>query len=854
MKPISALAAMILAMPLFSVYADDKMSVPALPPSPTEGVITHEFVEEPEMKADLLQMLADFTLYMTSNVAELHETNSDGEEMISFIGENTFGNNEQGVRHNADMGMICAFLVKYAKDKVTLPEGVSWAQLEDLAHKSLVYSYSTHKANRLYPNKDNRYWGSSEGKGQWESSLWAMSVAYSAFFQWNKLGDIQKDRIRRLLESECEYELLRDIPTGYDGDTKAEENGWEADVLAAALGLFPDHEKAPQWFDRLREFAVNSYSHSSDANDTTVIDPEYDGKRVCDLYRGANLFDDYTLQNHHLFHTSYQNVVMQELGEAALALKLFQNELHGGEKWKTNSLMHNNQEVMDNVLNRLALADGELAMPNGNDWSLFLFDQITSYSTMACFLADPNALFLENMAYKYIKARQKTTPDGSWLLRSDVGARRMGVEGHRVMMTWLMHEVMPTASVKPATWNGFLSEYGKTYFFPCQNIVKGSSADRFTTFSWSDGLKSYTGYIASNNPDNNKIIVPYRANNTGNFIGWYDVEGRATNASPVVKGILEQREDSYVMNGELNTNDSTLNNRFAIYSGPKNAVIYLDEVTANADVTINGAKGGLMAISVDEFTRPSRRLYHDGVFSGYDSDGSVFVDMETEWVNIDGQLGFVTLGNRSMGFGDRGNNNSIMTARLYPLYSRESRTCCSGDKVDYRNVIYYTNVDAAMTRQLADRSVDLGDNLPEGWNGIMACEPDGSYSFVVSNFSGRESGSVSDVTTEYGAPVFPVATHIKGSASTVKLDLGCNRSLAGNVRAFVSGDSVIAISDPENPGVVMIFGENGKKAKARVTITGGESPSVAEVKVDAGKTMRVKCENGEIVAEVGNNY
>ena len=211
--------------------------------------------------------------------------------------------------------------------------------------------------------------------------------------------------------------------------------------MAVALGLFPDNAKAPQWFERMREFAINSYSHPDDASDNTVIDPEYDNKTVADLYRGQNLFDDWTLQNHSLFHTSYQNVVMQELGEAALALKLFQKELKGTEKWKSNALMHNNQNVMDRVLNRLALADGELAMPNGNDWSLFLYDQITSYSTMACFLQNPVVLFLENMAYKYIQARQKTTSDGSWLLRADVGSRRMGVEAHRVMMTWLMHEV-----------------------------------------------------------------------------------------------------------------------------------------------------------------------------------------------------------------------------------------------------------------------------------------------------------------------------------------------------------------------------------------------------------------------------
>ena len=157
--------------------------------------------------------------------------------------------------------------------------------------------------------------------------------------------------------------------------------------------------------------------------------------------------------------------------------------------------MHNNQAVQDNILNWLALADGELAMPNGNDWSLFLYDQITSYSTQACFQRDANALMLENMAYKYIKARQKTTVDGSWLLRPDVGARRMGVEAHRVMMTYLMHDMLSTDGLTPTAWNDFNTRYGKARLIPCQNVVRAATDDRFTCFSWSTGLKSYTGYL-----------------------------------------------------------------------------------------------------------------------------------------------------------------------------------------------------------------------------------------------------------------------------------------------------------------------------------------------------------------------
>ena len=239
--------------------------------SPTEGVITHDFVPEAQMKDDLLQMLANFSLWMKNDFQPCEAPNSIGEVCGCFRGENTMANDERGVRPNADLSMICAFLVKYAKDKVTLPEGVTWAEVEDMAMQSLVFAYSTHKANRLKVCKGNNYWGStSKNDYTWESSLWAMSVAYSAYFQWDKLTDEQKGYIYALLKAECNYELERSIPTGYVSDSKAEENGWEADVLAAALGLFPNDELAPRWFARLREFAINSYSHYADATDKTI--------------------------------------------------------------------------------------------------------------------------------------------------------------------------------------------------------------------------------------------------------------------------------------------------------------------------------------------------------------------------------------------------------------------------------------------------------------------------------------------------------------------------------------------------------------------------------------------------------
>ena len=819
----------------------------------TEGVIKADFVPEAAMKRDLLQMLANFSTYLVNDFQECQAPNSEGEACGAFKGENTMGNDERGVRPNADLSMICAFLVKYGKPAgVTLPTGVTWDKIKDMAKKSLVFAYSTHKANKLKVCSGGNYWGStSTNDVAWESSLWAMSVAYSAFFQWDNLSDTQKGYIYELLKAECNYELYRNIPTGYAGDTKAEENGWEADILAATLGLFPNDPLADKWFKRLREFAINSYSHPSDVNNTNIIDEWYDNTTIADLYKGQNLYDDYSLQNHNLFHTSYQNVVQQELGEAALALKMFQMGLYGTEKWKTNALMHHNQEVQDNILNWLALPDGELAMPNGNDWSLFLYDQITSYSTMACFLRDPHALMLENMAYKYIQARQKTTTDGSWLLRADVGARRMGVEAHRVMMTYLMHDVLSTADLTATAWNDFNKQYGEARMIPCQNIVRASTDDRFSCFSWSKGLKSYTGYFAANSPDKNKIVVPYRAYNTGNLTGWYEVSQQNTNATPVVSGIYQLKGNGYVMNGELNVNDNKLNNRFAIYSTPQNALIYLDYVTANASATINAEKGGLLAISTDELMKTTRTLYYnkgEGI-SHKQLDGSAFTTFESEWVNIDNELGVISSGNgKKIGFGDRDANNSIYTSKLYPMYSNTSREVKAGAVVDVRNLVYYSNINAEKTQTMASNLLSLKDFLPAGWNGVIAPDNDCAY-FIVSNFKGENTATVKGLQYYKWAPVFEQPTTITNDASTVTFTAQQNHSVAQPITIMVKGNNLTAQLIDESSAY--ITANTNATISVGIAVKGQEEAAYLDgYNLKKNQTIRVYLnDNNEVCAE-----
>jgi hypothetical protein len=81
-----------------------------------------------------------------------------------------------------------------------------------------------------------------------------------------------------------------------------------------------------------------------------------------------------------------------------------------------------------------------------------------------------------------------------------------------------------------------------------------------------------------------------------------------------------------------------------------------------------------------------------------------------------------------------------MTAKLYASYSDEQRCVKSGDVVDQRIIVHYSNIDANQTAQLAAMSTPLP--MPEGWRAVVVADSDGSNYLLVSNFSGAERAKV----------------------------------------------------------------------------------------------------------------
>lgn len=108
---------------------------------------------------------------------------------------------------------------------------------------------------------------------------------------------VLQDRVGQLAADEADRKLTDDTPYApydscCDGDTKAEENAWEAVFLAWASGLFPDHPHAAAWEEKGRLLASLSIVTDSDR-------AFFEGQQIVTVH------DDFTLENHGLSPNPY---------------------------------------------------------------------------------------------------------------------------------------------------------------------------------------------------------------------------------------------------------------------------------------------------------------------------------------------------------------------------------------------------------------------------------------------------------------------------------------------------------------------------------------------------------------------
>lgn len=195
-----------------------------------------------------------------------------------------------------------------------------------------------------------RPWGDA-----WQSAFWTFRLARSVWELSRTLPASTLAAARRVVAYEADRFLGVEPPSGCLGDTKMEENAWDATLLAWAPLACPGHPHSKDWEEAAKTWAANALVRSVDHFDRSWLD----GRPASDWVSSTTLFPDFTCENHGTFHVNYQACLVENAW-AALAYVVSGREA-------PPQFVRNLREA-EEVLLWLNYNDSAQMMVTGNDW------------------------------------------------------------------------------------------------------------------------------------------------------------------------------------------------------------------------------------------------------------------------------------------------------------------------------------------------------------------------------------------------------------------------------------------------------------------------------------------------------
>ena len=132
-----------------------------------------------------------------------------------------------------------------------------------------------------------------------------MEGGRGAWFLWSDLPDDLRESVRRVVAHEADRIAGSEPPHQLRSDAKAEENAWNSQILSVGVLLSPADVRRAGWEKAHQQWVLSSFLRPADEQNDALVD----GRPVREPFTGANLFDDFTLENHNLVHSDYQAVI-----------------------------------------------------------------------------------------------------------------------------------------------------------------------------------------------------------------------------------------------------------------------------------------------------------------------------------------------------------------------------------------------------------------------------------------------------------------------------------------------------------------------------------------------------------------
>lgn len=215
------------------------------------------------------------------------------------------GTGEHTIRPLAHQARTLAASIKlniYDESIANVPK----AEAEEKAVLLIRSLAKNHKANT------SAGWGN-----EWQSAFWAADVGQAGWMLWDEFSALDQEYIRAMVEYEANRFIGYDVPFYKDregndisaGDSKSEENSWNADLLMLAAVMMPNHENQEIWMSKAVELMLSAFSVPEDCTSEEIVN----GFKLGKIMDGYNMESDGMVINHGFVHPDYLSTIYQNL-------------------------------------------------------------------------------------------------------------------------------------------------------------------------------------------------------------------------------------------------------------------------------------------------------------------------------------------------------------------------------------------------------------------------------------------------------------------------------------------------------------------------------------------------------------
>ncbi|UCD29335.1 MAG: hypothetical protein JSV03_02310 [Planctomycetota bacterium] len=196
---------------------------------------------------------------------------------------------------------------------------------------------------------------------EWQAAYWAAEAAIAAWFMWDELDADLQQAVARMVVYQADRFIGVKPKMNYQGNTQAETVSWNSTVCTLAVNMMPGHPHNADWDKAAKIYLYNTFATPTDASSESIGD---DDKPVKEWIVGANIYDDFALENHNQFHIDYIFACYRfHIQGAALYWLTGRNLPH--------AFRHHARDMYDQLMLRCMNHDGFFVYVSDNDWQRY---------------------------------------------------------------------------------------------------------------------------------------------------------------------------------------------------------------------------------------------------------------------------------------------------------------------------------------------------------------------------------------------------------------------------------------------------------------------------------------------------